>query len=208
MALLRWTFFILTAVTTLASTLVHAQVFKCVMADGSTSYSQTPCSSGVRRNTELDVFPQPTLPAQTGDSSQQSPTSSARSRPVAPLGVDDPLADPQRPRLCAERQNEIDAGVADVKRLLLEQEAQALEFEALEKKINAFMAASDGKRHSLINLNNRYAVRDKQKTEMTSRVGGARMRLESSVQDAYRLNCQVLGIKMRLKDAEGLRPAR
>jgi Domain of unknown function (DUF4124) len=187
----------------------QAQIYKCQSPDGRIAYSQTACeNSGARAIGEVKINPAP-LPAQK--SSQPAPRSSgaagssAKARPSPPPGVDDPFGDPSRPLRCADMQNQIDGTVAEIRHLEVEQEAQTQHFANLEQRINEYNASPDGRKHPAMSLDNRYADRDREKTTMIGRIGDERIRLAAQLNEVHRLNCKVLGIKLRLAEAERLR---
>lgn len=202
---------------TLAALLLpaQAQVNKCRQPDGRIVYAQAPCeAAGAQPLGELKIVappaPAPTpLPAQRPGDAPAAPAPAAtaappRARPAAPPGVDDPLADPTRPRRCAEQQNTIDGSVATLKQLELRQQTEAQHFENMERRIDEFNASPDGRKRGALNVDNRYALRQREKDATIAEIGSERVRLRAHVQEAYRLHCDVLGIKLRLADAERL----
>ncbi len=186
----------------------QAQVFKCRTPGGGITYAQAPCANAGLQDAgtvKVDAPPPAPLRAAPGPGMPAATGAAPANRPKPPPGVDDPLGDPQRPALCAEQQRSLDTTVADIRRLLAEEQKQTSEFETNERRIAEYNASPSGRKIPAIGGDNRYDIRNREKTEMTAKLGYERIRLQSLVQGAYSLKCGIIGKPLRLEEAERLR---
>lgn len=177
------------------ATVAAQTVHKCKQANGTIAYSETPCeTTGARPLGAVKVEAAPVK--QNANASQ--PGLQARI-PGLPPGVDQPLADPTRPDQCRKKQNEIDEAVFEVKRATLKRAEQKAHYDALQKQMDAAGA-------NAIHTFSIPAARQRDDEMLTREMGTQRLRLEAHLQEAARLNCDVVGVKLNLAEAEQLRP--
>jgi hypothetical protein len=167
---------------------------KCKQANGTISYSETPCeSSGSQSLGPVKIDVKPSQSVGSNDKSKAGGVESSQNR------QDNTKVATQNASQCQEGQERIDKTVFDLKSAL----ASRLEKEARVKELNRQIDASNAQNIPVIGGSNAVAVHRQELQRMEVEIGKLRYKMTTHLQLFVPL-CQNAGIKLNVTEAHAV----